>query len=337
MSLRRRCSPYGHAVRALAALVGLGTSSAVATAPCGKGKDKCPVLLQVSQHRSVAGPQANASLADLGHNGMNDVELDGSQISFPGPRLSFEDAVKRLGSMDHVVLREGRGETSVDGLADLAVIYVSGREDFEVALRQAVLRYAPIGDIFKTPGKTPDNFLKAMEFAFEKFPQASWYYIADDDSFVHLERLAQLSATLDPKENVYLGNADCKDDQCGWINVKCQREEMDTGRKRNPGWACGGPGVLLSQQLVKSMAARNCGSFYSPEPPPVCCGDMVLACCAYDAWEAFMVRDAPTFNVGNVTELLDLDSEPAVAVHKITPETTLKLGDLYNAHLPKVH
>jgi len=262
---------------------------------------------------------------------------DGSQISIPGPPLSFEAALQLLGTPAASVLSqsgEGRRIKSLrSGLRDIAVVYVSGRPDFDEALTEAVLQYTPLGGIFKVHGKVPDNFIGALDYAFKRFPTAKWYYIADDDSFVHLGRLVQLASTFDATSKQNIGHRDCAGDSCPNSKVNCKRETMLNGAVNNPGWACGGPGVLMSRPLVEAMSARSCKEYYGQEPAPVCCGDMALACCAFDAWEGLQISNVPSFNPGAFGKALANN----VAVHHITPNTTIALGKVYNLHMDLEH
>jgi len=260
---------------------------------------------------------------------------DGSQVSTAGPVLSLEAAVSQFGASREAIAFEqmfnGAAAHAISAVDGIAVVYVSGRTDFDHALREAVLQYVPMGDIFKNRGKTPGNFVRALSYAFEKFPGASWYYIADDDSFVHLQRLGRLAASLDPTRFQYVGKRDCDGDTCPDAVVECRRRTMRAGRGM-PGWACGGPGVMISRPLAEAMMKQNCVQHYSTEPGPVCCGDMALACCAFDAWDELQILDVQDFSAGNTSDLL-APSGSMIAVHKISNETLLRLGRLYNSHL----
>jgi len=248
--------------------------------------------------------------------------------SQPWDPLTLKDAVRLLGTPTPA---GGASSASLRrGLENIALVYVSGRSTFDSVLREAVLQYAPLGHVFKTDGMVPGNYVKGLENAFATFPNASWYYLADDDSFVDLERLAQFTASLDASAFHFIGHRDCKGTSCG-MAVKCRRQAMGAGLA-NPGWACGGPGVLVSRPLAEAMVQKRCADFYGRELYPVCCGDIALACCASDAWEGFEVSHTLAFVPKNASAGAT-SSPAAVAVHKLEAETTRKLGKMYNSHL----
>jgi len=294
--------------------------------------------LSSAEHRSLApgGPEGGAAAPWGTASGDAQWPLlpdDGSQVSAPGEALTLQDARRLLGSSSDLGLIQRRDNAELRGELDrIAVVYVSGRTDFDDALREAVLQYVPMGSIFKTEGKTPGNFIQALEHSAGAFPNASWYYIADDDSFVNLKRLAEVAEAHDPEHFAYIGHRDCAGTSCNHGPVRCQRTAMQDA-KGSPGWACGGPGILISRPLAVAMATRGCSQYYAKEPAPVCCGDMSLSCCAFDAWDGYQIIDEPRFSPYPVEAGLGDKASPAVAIHKIKPNTTRELGKLYNARL----
>merc|ERR1712224_139046 len=133
--------------------------------------------------------------------------------------------------------------------------------------------------------KSPLNFIYALENATRRFPDASWHYIADDDSFVHLGRLQDIAAKYNKHEYHYVGQGDCIENKIGDLQcmdtttqpIKCHRQHMTwyKGHYRFPGWACGGGGILISRPLAKAVVAQNCSRHYSDgDDCEICFGDM---------------------------------------------------------------
>lgn len=217
----------------------------------------------------------------------------------------------------------------------VAVVYIAGRTDFLDVLDDAVLQYVRMAGVYRCDGKPRDNFLKALESATVAFPEAPWYYIADDDSFVHLERLSNVVDKFDSTEYHMIGAYDRPPNMIP--NVQCHRGMMTT---EGPGWLCGGPGILLSAPLAHAMSALNCSETYGGtdywNPEGYNGGDVELGCCAWDAW--------PDISFTNLEEIFVFEPEmlngvpdmgkDLVSVHHLDPQATRLLG-AHNAHLMK--
>lgn len=303
--------------------------------------------LERQQQCPLGGPSTGPFLLQVGSRGKSEVfeedgrafeaVNDGSAAGMHGPPITLEEAMRALGPNHEQDLALGQSSPVESSFSNIAVVYVSGRDSFDTVLEEAVLKYTVMGGICRTNGKVPDNFIQALDCAVNRFPNPEWYYIADDDSFVHLERLGRLAAAHNASEFKFLGHRDCAGKHCGErLRVQCRRESMLAVGGINPGWACGGPGVLISRPLALAMVAGSCSDYYGRQPAPVCCGDMALACCAFDAWPQFTITDVKQLTPYPSTEKLDKASAadlPAVAVHKIWPNTTRRLGQIYNSHL----
>eukprot|EP00747_Dinoflagellata_sp_TGD_P153721 gnl/TRDRNA2_/TRDRNA2_177424_c4_seq6.p1 gnl/TRDRNA2_/TRDRNA2_177424_c4~~gnl/TRDRNA2_/TRDRNA2_177424_c4_seq6.p1 ORF type:complete len:196 (+),score=11.20 gnl/TRDRNA2_/TRDRNA2_177424_c4_seq6:2-589(+) len=195
-----------------------------------------------------------------------------------------------------------------------------------------------MGAIYKVQGKDPACFTLALQWAVGEYPNAAWYYLADDDSFVVLDRLAQVASRYNWSENHFIGvRHGVSGRPCGVANFEC-RQTTITGCQ-GPGWDCGGPGVLISAALAQLMAKAQCAENYRGKWN--CAGaatDVQLACCAADAWgSGYYVDDDTMF-------LYDLLYNPtadisigAVAIHHISPNTTVLLGQKYNAGACKLN
>jgi len=258
---------------------------------------------------------------------------------------SAGSARNRLGGLPGTAGKEGQLPASgappasrpraatLQALDSVALVYIAGREKYLPALREAILQYVPVGAIFRAPGKSPPNFIQALGRVVGSFPNASWYYVVDDDSFVHLDRLASLVPTLDATLKVLVGKHDCRGLTCGNQDVACRRRHMQG--TSNPGWACGGPGVLVSRPLARAMVGGRCEEYYAQRPAPVGPADMAFACCAYDVWEGLNITHVPGFSPYPIREEGFKRDKKLIAVHHIDPQTTLRLGRLYNSHLAR--
>eukprot|EP00747_Dinoflagellata_sp_TGD_P153707 gnl/TRDRNA2_/TRDRNA2_177424_c4_seq1.p1 gnl/TRDRNA2_/TRDRNA2_177424_c4~~gnl/TRDRNA2_/TRDRNA2_177424_c4_seq1.p1 ORF type:complete len:192 (+),score=11.78 gnl/TRDRNA2_/TRDRNA2_177424_c4_seq1:2-577(+) len=185
-----------------------------------------------------------------------------------------------------------------------------------------------MGAIYKVHGKDPASFTLALPWAVREYPNAAWYYLADDDSFVVLDRLAQVASGYNPSENHFIGvHHGIPNRPCGVANFQCR--QMTITSCQGPGWACGGPGVLISAALAQRMANAQCADYYSPIWNYVGgATDLQLACCAADAWGGgYYIEDNPRFLYEPTAPV----HSGAVSIHHITPETTIRLGQKYNA------
>jgi len=260
-------------------------------------------------------------------------------------RMSAGSARNRPGGLPGAAGKEGRllasgappasrpRAAALHALDGVALVYIAGREKYLPALREAILQYVPMGAIFRPPGKAPLSFIQALGNAVGAFPNASWYYVVDDDSFVHLDRLASLVTTLDATLKLFVGKHDCQGLTCGKYDVACRRRRMQG--TSNPGWVCGGPGVLVSRPLARAMVGGRCEEYYAQRPAPVGPADMAFACCAYDVWEGLNITHVPGFSPYPIREEGFKRDKKLIAVHHIDPQTTLRLGRLYNSHLAR--
>jgi len=92
--------------------------------------------------------------------------------------------------------------------------------------------------------KTATGFISAFEYGKEKF---SWFFVLDDDHYVHQENLMKSLARQDPSMPMGLGIVGCGG--CG---------PHDTP----PGGFCGGGGYALSMAAVQKLMMPSTDSFF---------------------------------------------------------------------------
>ena len=80
------------------------------------------------------------------------------------------------------------------------------------------------------------KFMSGLEFAYEKFPNKTWYILADDDTYLVQPSLKPLLGHLDPSKPHYLGNV------VGDFRVR---------------FAHGGSAIILSQAAIQAMLVEN--------------------------------------------------------------------------------
>eukprot|EP00747_Dinoflagellata_sp_TGD_P153711 gnl/TRDRNA2_/TRDRNA2_177424_c4_seq15.p1 gnl/TRDRNA2_/TRDRNA2_177424_c4~~gnl/TRDRNA2_/TRDRNA2_177424_c4_seq15.p1 ORF type:complete len:345 (+),score=21.35 gnl/TRDRNA2_/TRDRNA2_177424_c4_seq15:89-1123(+) len=253
----------------------------------------------------------------------NRTDVDASLIMAPGGEIPFERATTLLGGNSALNM------SSNITLSGIALVYVSGRSMYDAALQSAVLSHVPMGGIYKVRGKDPAGFNLALEWAVAKYPNARWYYLADDDSFVVLQRLAGVASRYNSLEYHFIGELNGVPHHiCAMADAKCRHTTITSCK--GPGFVCGGPGVLISAALAQQMAKAQCAEYYSKTwSHPDNALDMQLACCARDVWAGYHVDNEPMFlkNLRNPTAGLRPN---IVAVHHILPQTTIRLGKKYN-------
>eukprot|EP00747_Dinoflagellata_sp_TGD_P153708 gnl/TRDRNA2_/TRDRNA2_177424_c4_seq10.p1 gnl/TRDRNA2_/TRDRNA2_177424_c4~~gnl/TRDRNA2_/TRDRNA2_177424_c4_seq10.p1 ORF type:complete len:326 (+),score=25.57 gnl/TRDRNA2_/TRDRNA2_177424_c4_seq10:105-1082(+) len=252
----------------------------------------------------------------------NRTDVDASLIMAPGGEIPFERATTLLGGNSALNM------SSNITLSGIALVYVSGRSMYDAALQSAVLSHVPMGGIYKVRGKDPAGFNLALEWAVAKYPNARWYYLADDDSFVVLQRLAGVASRYNSLEYHFIGELNGVPHHiCAMADAKCRHTTITSCK--GPGFVCGGPGVLISAALAQRMANAQCADYYSPIWNYVGgATDLQLACCAADAWGGgYYIEDNPRFLYEPTAPV----HSGAVSIHHITPETTIRLGQKYNA------
>eukprot|EP00747_Dinoflagellata_sp_TGD_P153714 gnl/TRDRNA2_/TRDRNA2_177424_c4_seq2.p1 gnl/TRDRNA2_/TRDRNA2_177424_c4~~gnl/TRDRNA2_/TRDRNA2_177424_c4_seq2.p1 ORF type:complete len:421 (+),score=18.49 gnl/TRDRNA2_/TRDRNA2_177424_c4_seq2:105-1367(+) len=260
----------------------------------------------------------------------NRTDVDASLIMAPGGEIPFERATTLLGGNSALNM------SSNITLSGIALVYVSGRSMYDAALQSAVLSHVPMGGIYKVRGKDPAGFNLALEWAVAKYPNARWYYLADDDSFVVLQRLAGVASRYNSLEYHFIGELNGVPHHiCAMADAKCRHTTITSCK--GPGFVCGGPGVLISAALANRMADAKCAEYYSPIWNFAWvggAGDVQLACCAWDAWEnrsEYHVDDNPKFLFNPSDEM----SPGAMAIHHISSETTILLGKRYNQQIKR--
>eukprot|EP00450_Noctiluca_scintillans_P036327 CAMPEP_0194543936 /NCGR_PEP_ID=MMETSP0253-20130528/86683_1 /TAXON_ID=2966 /ORGANISM="Noctiluca scintillans" /LENGTH=249 /DNA_ID=CAMNT_0039390751 /DNA_START=140 /DNA_END=889 /DNA_ORIENTATION=+ len=246
-----------------------------------------------------------------------------------------------LGSVPSGVVASGTAMKSTRAGSDVAVVYIAGRTDFIEALENSVLQHVRMAGVYRCEGQPRDNFLKALEAATDAFPDAPWYFLADDDSFVHLERLSDVVEKFDATEYQMMGGYDYPPEtieDAEYPNVQCVSGMMSSD---GPGWVCGGPGILLSAPLAHAMSALKCSDTYGGtgywNPEGYNGGDVEVGCCAWDAWPEISMtnlNDTFIFHSAMPGEVPDMGMD-LVSVHHLDPDATRQLGETHNAHLMK--
>ncbi|KAJ3246243.1 hypothetical protein HDU77_009026 [Chytriomyces hyalinus] len=100
------------------------------------------------------------------------------------------------------------------------------------------------GQKAKTKGWTLDAHknLPAFRLLYNKFPNADWYIMIDDDSYIFLDNLRHFLSKRDPSENHYIGQGN-RFRGCDGVR------KMGDG----PKFAQGGSGIVMSQGALKTM------------------------------------------------------------------------------------
>ncbi|RKO86961.1 hypothetical protein BDK51DRAFT_26581, partial [Blyttiomyces helicus] len=152
--------------------------------------------------------------------------------------------------------------------------------------------------------------LPAWKVLFDKFPNAEWYFMIDDDTFVLFENLLTFITDYDPTQLWFLGAANVF---IGCDNIK----RFGTG----PFFAHGGSGILLSRATMLRLLAilpscihkyRSCWA-----------GDVRTALCLRDA--GVLVRGRSGFN-----------GEPPNAKFRWPPQPVQRLNDVVGARMGEV-
>ncbi|KAI9335704.1 hypothetical protein BDR26DRAFT_822383 [Obelidium mucronatum] len=101
------------------------------------------------------------------------------------------------------------------------------------------------GQKSRTRGWTLDAHknLPAFQLLKKRFPDAEWYVMFDDDSFVYLDNLQEFLSTLDPDKPHYLGQAN-RFKGCDGVTVIGQ----------GPKFAQGGAGIVISRGAMNAMS-----------------------------------------------------------------------------------
>lgn len=126
----------------------------------------------------------------------------------------------------------------------------------------------------------PEDFVVALNRLKQQFPQAKWFYLSDEDTFVHVPHLMRLLGSQPHTSPAYIGTHNCRGE-----GFTCQHNIPIMRSLR--GWLNGGAGVVMSRALVDKMDAGTCQAYYSNHrnwPYGQIAADVVLACCVADFW-----------------------------------------------------
>jgi len=156
-------------------------------------------------------------------------------------------------SGEEAVAAEGHVEAAAVQLKDIAIGILSGREEYFKPVASAMLRYAPRGVLLKAEGRCPCNFRAGFAALIKKHPDAMWYYIADDDVIIMLDKLVKmLRAYGEDTPRVLAGSTMAKYiDKCGG-----GKEEAPWSEKDDPlGGHCmfGGTGMIMSGPMARQL------------------------------------------------------------------------------------
>lgn len=128
---------------------------------------------------------------------------------------------------------------------------------------------------------------------YQKFPNAEWFVMIDDDTYVFLDNLQTFLKKHDPNKNHYFGSANMFEG-CDGVSV------LGEG---GPLFAHGGSGIVLSRNALKTMMGivekciikyKNCWA-----------GDIRLALCLRDA--GILVEDSRLFHGNPPSENMNFD------------------------------
>jgi len=240
------------------------------------------------------------------YNDPTKIPNDGSAVPAAGVAIDI-DAAKQLIAPDTTFHSWSSDNASFPVVPnDLAVGYVAGRPDYIQSIETYIGPQAPLLHISRPPGMIPNNFILAVQETVDKFPDAKWYYICDDDNYVMVNRLRMLASRYNPDEFHYIGTHHGGN---GWTGM---------------GWVCGGPGVLISGALGRKMRQGNCEHTHSDVGP----GDVKVAFCAADAMR-------PNHHVTHADGMWQDNPAPgstelppgAISLHHITPAVFNAVGE----------
>ena len=176
-------------------------------------------------------------------------------------------------------------------IQDVAIGVISGRQQYVNVLKRTWLQYAPSAQILMTSAgrASPVDFVQALIVLQQAFPNAKWYLLSDDDTFLYLPNLVCLLASKDPGTPAYLGVHHCQGE--GFV---CQHGRPILSGMR--GWVNGGAGIVVSKGLAQKMNSQQCKSWYPGNwRYQQNAADVVFACCVMDYWTDGSISHHPGF------------------------------------------
>ncbi|KAJ3390588.1 hypothetical protein HDU84_007289 [Entophlyctis sp. JEL0112] len=139
--------------------------------------------------------------------------------------------------------------------------------------------------------------LPAFQMLAEQFPDAQWYFMIDDDSYVDFANLAAFLETQDPNTPLYLGRSNIFK---GCDGVKKFRD--------GPDFAQGGGGILLSRAAMKIVYGGLNACILRYE---TCwAGDVRVGLCMRDA--GIRITQNTSFFSSGIHENIGFPADPCV-------------------------
>lgn len=209
-------------------------------------------------------------------------------------------------------------------LKNVAIGILSGRSENSQVLKNAILTHTQHGFLLRTPGNCMCTFRDGFEKLSKKCPHAKWYYVGDDDAFIHLPNLVKTLSAYDSAKKIIISGQ-------GLYTI------TDICHKTVPGLDklfFGGTGQILSAALVHSAEYRSnmekrCGAFNVNGFG----SDAEHTCSLANIWN----QDYSHGNLGPISPILktNLLHAPAfVSVHHLDPPEITTLAH-FNQNISK--
>jgi len=215
------------------------------------------------------------------------------------------------------------------GVEDIAIGMISGLPEYSKALHRAVLKYAPKGAILHTSGKCACSFRFGIQTLKETYPEAKWYYVGDDDAFIHLDNLVETLSAYDSSAKVVVAVS------AFYKLRRCDASAIGGGVRT----FYGGTGHILSAGLVHSaeyseILGQPC------DPPRLTGADVEHTCSVLPLWtpdHSFIDLGLKTTQRGLNGQNQFMASPPDFLVaHHLSPSQIASFAK-FNQHLPARH
>jgi len=225
-----------------------------------------------------------------------------------------------------------KGTATSAGLNDIAIGLISGREELWTSVYWAMLSHAPRAMIIQAPGKCDCSFVAGLGALRRQEPNASWYYIGDEDVFIDFDRLVELVASHDHSVGTViaaLGSHQVYEKVCGERSPILEARRAGQPGKQDLTFY-GGTGILISRALVQRMNLdRPCGHTTGA-------ADRDLSCLIGSSWQPwFHFVPMPALKGKKKSGGLNMDAQAylhPVGVHHQRAADIAKLAHR-NAHL----
>lgn len=217
----------------------------------------------------------------------------------------------------------GNAETVT--MKDVAIGIVSGREEYFKPVASAMLRYAPRGTLLRAEGQCSCNFRMGFAALLKKHPDAKWYYVADDDVIIMMDRLLKMLREFgETRPTVLSGRTQATyKDKCGGGTMAAPWSAEDS----EGSCMFGGTGMIMSAPMVRQI------KWDEPCKCDLADSDLELTCFLGRSWNTSFRFETLTGEkgFGNLPHYNDLMAQHPVdrlvVIHHVRSETLLKISD----------